>query len=366
MKKMNRFKLSIFLLPAYLFSALPAYSADSLTVSNWGGSYIKAQRQAYLDPFSQSTGIDLALKDYSGGFATLRDANEDPQHNFDVIDMLEFEALLACEDGLLVKFDRFDRSLLNPAPNGESAGKDFVDEAILDCGIAHLEFATVLAYNDRNFPDEKPTSIRDFFDLEKFPGKRAIHKSPHAILEWALMSYGVPSQQIYDLLSTQRGLDLVARRLNQIRDHIVWWEDASEPVSMLENGTVTMASGYSGRFFSARVNDDIPISTLQEGQLLEFSVWVIPQNTANLDNARRFIKFVTSTKAMAAMGNLLPYAPTRNSALQRIGIHSNSNVSIRAYMTSSKTQGAIRANSQWYAETEQVREKWFNEWIESD
>jgi len=366
MKKMNRSKLTALMLTAGLVAVPLALSANSLTVSNWGGAYIKAQKQAYMDPFAEFSGIDLKLENYQGGFEPLHVIDESSQPRFDVLDMLEFEALLACEEGLLVKFDRFDRSLLKPTPNGISPAQDFIEDSILDCGIAHLEYATVLAYNDRSFTDEKPTTVGDFFDLEKFPGKRAIRKNPHAILEWALMSYGVPSQQVYDLLSTKRGLDLVARRLNQIRDHIVWWEDGSAPVTMLQDGTVAMASGYSGRFFSARVNDDIPISIVQEGQLLEFGVWAIPKNSDNLDNARRFIQFVTSTKSMAAMGNLLPYAPTRNSALQRIGIHSNSNVSMRAYMTSSKSKGTIRTNSKWYAETEEIREKWFNDWLESN
>ena len=358
---MNLFRLSVYAVLLISFVSTGISVASDLVISNWGGSYIEAQRDAYIDRFIQQSSLDVELKQYSGGIAPLRDSVE-----FDVIDMVEFEARAACKEGLLLKFDRFDRSLLSNSPGGTPAIQDFINDAILDCGIAHLEYATVLAYNDRDFTDEKPNSVKDFFDLDRFPGKRALRKNPHAILEWALLSYDVPSKQIYDLLSTERGLRLVSRRLDEIRDHIVWWENGSEPIEMLQSGEVVMASGYNGRFFNARVNNDIPISVIQDGQLLEFGVWVIPKKSFQFDAARRFIRFATRTENMAAMGNLLPYAPTRSSAMRRIGLHSKSNVSMISYMPSSTSLRTVRLNSTWYAQTEDIRERWFENWLQSN
>lgn len=64
---------------------------------------------------------------------------------------------------------------------------------------------------------------RAYFDLERFPGKRALRKSPVGLFEWALLSLTVPREQLYDLLSTRRGLDLAAQRLDEIRESIIWW-----------------------------------------------------------------------------------------------------------------------------------------------
>ena len=69
------------------------------------------------------------------------------------------------------------------------------------------------------------------------------------MLEWALRSYGVPRSQIYDLLSTERGLRLAFKRLDSIRDDIVWWEGGAEPVELLTSGRAAMATGFNGRFF---------------------------------------------------------------------------------------------------------------------
>ena len=48
------------------------------------------------------------------------------------------------------------------------------------------------------------------------------------------MAEGVPIDQIYDLLSTDRGMRLAFRRLDSIRDHIVWWDDPKEPAALLK------------------------------------------------------------------------------------------------------------------------------------
>ncbi len=355
---MNRSRLAACLV--VLIASVPAGAdvSGTLIISDWGGSYANAQRDAYIDPFRQLTGLEIQLKNYSGGVTPLRS-----RFTFDVVDMAESEALAACDEGLLETLDRTAQHLLADSPDGTSALDDFIPESILQCGIAHLEIATVLAYNDRHFSDEKPSSVRDFFDLERFPGKRALHKTPHALLEWALLSYNFPPAQIYDLLSTERGLKLVSRRLNEIRDVIVWWEDSAQPVEMLQSGEVVMASGYNGVFFNARINEDIPISVIRDGQLLEFGVWVIPKTASNRKAAQEFIRFATRSERMAAMGNLIPYAPTRTSAITRIGLHSDAAISMRSYMPSSTAAGALRMNSLWYAQTEDIRKRWFSRWL---
>ena len=36
------------------------------------------------------------------------------------------------------------------------------------------------------FPGKKPKNIKDFFNVEKFPGKRGIHTWANALIEMAL------------------------------------------------------------------------------------------------------------------------------------------------------------------------------------
>ncbi len=360
---MNRY--SVLVLIGLLFWHSVSFGKDDeLIVSTWGGTYEAAQNEAYFEPFMQTHDIQINLKSYNGGITPLQLSDNPGIATFDVIDLTESDALAACDNRLIAEFDR---SILLPAPDGTSARNDFVGDSLFKCGIAHLSYATVLAYDDRAFPNEKPNSVADFFDIEKFPGKRAIQRTPKGILEWAMLSYNVPARQIYDLLSTERGFKLVTKRLNQIRDHIVWWESGQEPVELLRDGKVVMASGYNGRFFEARINQDIPITIINDGQFLELGVWAIHRQARRPDLAAKFIAFATSTERMAAFSNLLPYGPTRQSAYERIGLHASTNVSMREHLPVSEytSYRRIRADSQWYSGTETIRNRWFDDWLNS-
>ena len=359
---MNRF--SVVILTVVGCWSLCAYPQENrtLTVTTWGGSYEEAQLKAYIRPFEIETGIEIVLKEYNGGVEPLRQQSSSNKLRWDVLDMEESDALAACEHDLL---EPFDARSLRASPDGTPALEDFMDDAHLECGVAHIAYSTVLAYNDRAFPDVKPDSIADFFDIERFPGKRGLRQKPIAVLEWALLSYGVPVSQIYDLLSTERGINLALRRLNEIRDHIVWWESGSEPVELLKSDEVVMTSMFNGRFFDARFNHGMRISMIQDGQFIEASVWGISKNSPKRELAVQFIQFVTSTKSMKALAELLPFGPTRRSAMGRIGLASSANISMRDHIPTSPAnlQTAIRADSHWYASTETIRKRRFEDWF---
>ena len=55
--------------------------------------------------------------------------------------------------------------------------------------------------------DDKPTTLADFFDTEKFPGKRGLRKSPKANLEMALIADGVAPDEVYATLETDEGVE---------------------------------------------------------------------------------------------------------------------------------------------------------------
>lgn len=360
---MNRFKFALIVAAALVPLSSAAQDANQLTISSWGGSYEEAQLIAYFELFAMTHGVQVNLRPYNGGVDALKQSGDSEEAMWDVVDLTESDALAACDSQLLAEFDE---SLLQSAPDGTPAEDDFSDGSMFKCGVAHLSYATVLAYDDRAFPNEKPNSVEDFFDLERFPGKRALQRTPKAILEWVMLTYNVPVTQIYDLLSTERGLKLVTQRLNQLKGHIVWWESGQEPVELLRDGKVVMASGFNGRFYEARVNQNIPISIIQDGQFLEYGVWGIHTQAINPNLAKKFIAFATSTKRMAAMSRQLPYGPTRKSAMERIGLRVAANASMSEHLSTTEAQSnrRIRADSRWYSRTETVRQRWFSEWLD--
>ena len=56
-------------------------------------------------------------------------------------------------------------------------------------------------------------SWRDFWDVQKFPGKRGMRKTAKYTLEIALLADGVPPGEVYKTLATPVGVDVLLRSL---------------------------------------------------------------------------------------------------------------------------------------------------------
>lgn len=360
---MKRFSRLLALCLLGLASPVHGDDEQTLTVVTWGGAYEASQRAAYFEPFTAATGIPVETVRYNGGVAALRDHLALGRRPWHVIDMVIADARTACADGLL---EPFDHAILAPAPDGTPPEDDFIDGAFTRCAVAQLVTSTVLAYDDRAFPGEKPRTVADFFDLERFPGRRALRRAPVGLLEWALLSYDVPRSQLYDLLSTDRGLRLAFRRLDGIRENLVWWEAGDEPPRLLADGEVAMTSGYNGRLFHAQVVDDAPISVIWDGQLVDFTTWAIPRGAPDRELAERFIRFATRAERLADQANRISYGPARRSAEERIGLHVEAGVPMRPHMptTDNHMERAILQDHEWYARTERLRQRRFEAWLE--
>jgi putative spermidine/putrescine transport system substrate-binding protein len=333
---------------------------EALTVATWGGAYEAAQDRALFRPFTARTGLSVAVARYQGGLQPLRD-RAGPE-GWQVVDMLESDAIAACDAGLLHRLDH--DALLAPA-DGVPLAEDFAPARLRPCSIPQNVFATVMAYDERAFPGVKPTRVADFFDLERFPGKRAVEKRPDAILEWALLAEGVPPAQVYDLLSTDRGLRLAFRKLDTIREAIVWWTDADEPARLLAEGDVAMASGYNGRFFAAAQEGGAPLVVVWDGRLIGYEVWAVPRTADPQGPAADFLRFAGRPGPMARLASRIPYGPARRSALERVGLHAETGIPMQDHLPNAPRHDsrALVRDSRWYARTRAIRTRRFEAWL---
>ncbi|PWG65548.1 spermidine/putrescine ABC transporter substrate-binding protein [Spiribacter halobius] len=339
-----------------------ASSPPRITIATWGGAYEAAQQAALFQPFTERTGIEVDIARYDGGLAELRAQHRRGEVAWDVVDMTMSDTLAACDEGLL---QPLDADLPPPSPEGLPPGRDFIDGAFSRCGITHTVYTTVIAYDRRAFPGIRPRRVADLFDTDRFPGRRALQRAPFGNLEWALLSYGVPRQDLYPLLSTPRGIGLALRRLERIAPSAVWWEGGDEPVALLAKGEVVMATGYNGRFFHARAVEGAPIEILRDGQIQEYENWAIAAGAPNPGAARRFIRFATSTPALAEFARHLPYGPARESAMRRVSTHVSAGVDMQPYLPTHpiNARNAIVKDVDWYARTHDRIRKTFNEWL---
>ena len=333
--------------------------ARDLVVVGWGGALSAAIKSAMEDPFQESTGIAILSEVYNGGMAQVKAQIEAGNVTWDVIDSNHVDAELGCAEGLL---EEIPISILDPSPDGTPAAEDFYDEALHDCGVASYIWSNVFAYDKTKFPSNAPTSVKDFFDLEAFPGKRGLRKSPQVNLPWALIADGLPPDQVYDTLTTPEGVDRAFRKLDTIKHEVLWWEAGAQPPQMLADGEVAMTSAYNGRLYNAIVKEGQPFEIVWDSQIWDYAAFVIPKGTSNKTQALGFVKYATSAERLADLTNYISYGPARRSGNELVSD------ALKKHLPSTPDhlQMGIRANSQFWADySDQLNER-FNVWLSSD
>ncbi|RMD48558.1 MAG: ABC transporter substrate-binding protein [Alphaproteobacteria bacterium] len=358
-------KLKTFLAGAAAVALLagPA-AADTLTVVSWGGAYTKSQVEAYHKPWMKKTGHTIISEDYNGGLAEIKSQVQAGNVTWDVVDVELSDAVRGCDEGLL---EEIDPSILPPAPDGTPAEEDFIEGAIQPCAVANIVWSTIYAYDTTKFPaDKAPKTIADFFDVEKFPGKRGMRKTPKANLEFALAADGVPSDKIYEVLSTPEGVDRAFKVLDRIKDHVVWWEAGAQPPQLLADGEVVMTTAYNGRIFNAIAAEKKPFKVVWDHQVFDMDLWVIPKGSKKKDLALDFIAFSTATEQLAAQASWISYGPARKSSMKLIGTyHSDPSIDMKEHMPTNPKNfaTAIRNDFEFWADHQDELNERFNAWL---
>jgi putative spermidine/putrescine transport system substrate-binding protein len=297
-----------------LAAAKPAWAHDELTVVSWGGSYTRSQMLAYVRPYRKETGNRVEVLDYNGGLWEIRDQVEAYNVKWDVVDLLLADVIRGCQEGLL---EKIDPAILAPAPDGTPATEDFIEGSLQECGVGTVIWSTVVAYDADQFSgqDQRPRMIKDFFDVEKFPGTRGLQNTPRVNQEWALMADGVPTDKVYEVLATQEGLDRAFKMLDKIKPHAVWWDTGAEPPRLLADGAVVMTSAYNGRIYDAVTEKGENLVIVWDGQVWDIDLWGIPKGTDNLEQALKFVAYSTEPQRLSDQARYSAYGPARKSAM---------------------------------------------------
>jgi len=333
-----------------------AVAADALTVVSWGGAYTKSQIEAYHKPYTAKTGVTINSADYNGGLAEVKAQVESGNVTWDLVDVELSDAVRGCDEGLL---EPIDAAILPPAPDGTPAAKDFIEGTLSECAVGEIVWSTVFAYDSSKFSGAKPATIKDFFDLKKFPGKRGLRKTPRVNLEWALMADGVPANKVYATLSTPEGVDRAFAKLDTIKDSVLWWEAGAQPPQMLADGEVVMASAYNGRLFNAIVKEKKPFKIVWDAQVWDIDLWVIPKGTKNLKTALDFVKFSTDTQRLADQTKWISYGPVRKSSMPLVA------ADMQSHMPTSPDnfKNALQNNFEWWADHNDEMDERFAAWL---
>ena len=355
------------LLPILATLAVPSAGCggprrESLTVVSWGGSYAHAIDKGYLERFAAETGIEIRIEDYNGGLAQVRAQVETGNVHWDVVDLETADAVSGCDEGIL---ERIDLATLPPGADGTPALEDFLPGSLFECAVGITFYSTVYAYNPERITGDAPATIADFFDLERFPGRRGMRRVPHANLEFALIADGVPLDEVYATLDTPAGVDRAFRKLDTVKDEVVWWEAGAQPPQMLADGEVVISTAYNGRIFNAQALEAQPFVIVWDGQILDVGPLGIVAGTPDLAAALALVRYATTAESMAAVGHYIAYSPARRSGLPLIGRHAEVGIDMNPHMPLYPENAArVLSNDwEWWSDHADEMNERFSAWL---
>lgn len=350
------------LLAATTALCLVAFSAqaEEITVMSFGGAYAASQMEAYHKPYQAKTGIRINSVDADNPAIPLKAQVEAGNVTIDVADLEPSDLLRLCDEGAL---EVLPLDELPTSPDGKTWKEDFIEGGIYECGVGTIVYSTIIAYNKDK--TQGVQSIGDFFDLEKFPGKRGLRKSAKLTMELALMADGVKAEDLYDVLGTPEGIDRALAKLETIKPEIVWWEAGAQPPQLLADGEVTMTTAYNGRIFNAMIEENQPFDILWKNEILDFNLYVIPKGAPNKEAAWEFIKFATDTQRLADQATFISYGPTRKSSMALVGKFKDGKTDMQSQLPTApeNMEGALTTSVEFWADHDIELSERFNAWL---
>ncbi|KZD07604.1 ABC transporter substrate-binding protein [Oceanibaculum pacificum] len=288
---------------ALLVGTMGMAQARDLTVVSWGGAYQAAQKEVYFEPFKKASGLPLLDESWDGGIGVLRAKVEGGNNTWDVVQVESEELALGCEEGL---YETIDYSKIG--------GKDaYIPAAVHECGVGAIVYSFVMGY-DRDKLKDGPKNWADFFDTKKYPGKRALRAGPKSTLEFALIGDGVKPSEVYKVLGTPEGVDRAFKKLDSIRNDLIFWKAGAQPPQLLASGEVVMTSVYNGRIDAANKTDKRNFGTVWNGSLFTLDTWVILKGTPNKDAAYKLLDFIGKAENQAKLPVAIAYGVTNKGA----------------------------------------------------
>lgn len=261
-------------------SMATASSAEEVVLVSTGGAFGDALIENFFDPFTDETGIDVVFVQ-SGTIESMTSLQAQQQAN-----NVEYDILAANPEILLTYGDNLQDLDCDQIPNAEANGLPGTCEGKR---LVRTTGAMVVAYNTEAFPNGGPQNWADFFDVEKFPGRRcmmAANVESFNVYLLALLADGVAPEDLYPF-----DFDRAEAKLREIMPHIGGlYSSFSMSQQLMRDGECVVAVMVNGRALSLR-NEGFPLAISWEQALTSVGVWTIAKGAPNEENAYKLLNF---------------------------------------------------------------------------
>ena len=282
-----------------LITPAMAQGDESITFVSQGGAYQQAQTKAILDPVADALGMTINQDSVPDPLPMIKTQGMTGRVVWDVVDTPPYNCIRAGEQGLVEKLD-YARL---------PAAGDISKDTRTDYSVPYEKYSSVLAYNADKYGDNPPRSWADFWNVKKFPGRRALRNYPVATLEAALLADGVPRDKLYPL-----DVDRAFAKLDEIKPHIAtWWTSGGQSAQLLHDGEVDMIMMWNGRVSELKKAGDDVDYTYADGILQRTGLCIL-KDSPNLDTAYEFVNAAISPEYQANLPKYIDYGPANPKA----------------------------------------------------
>ncbi|MEP7174449.1 MAG: extracellular solute-binding protein [Aestuariivirga sp.] len=261
-----------------------------------GGATTRAREETVIKDFVDETGLTVKPdfnSDMTKFFAAMESGASIPWS------LIEFptkgDYLRARDAGYL---EKLDTSVVDTSKLGKGAFDEF--------GVDVMRYGIVFTYNTDKFTKEAaPTSIRDLYDVKKYPGKRCLFKYPQfgGVVESALIADGVEGDKLYPL-----DLDRAFKKLDTIKSEILWWSNGDDAIRLMSSGECSMGIAWSGRVYNSVKNDKAPLAMVWKDSLYAQAVYAVPKGAPNAPAGQAMIAhFIGDTEGQKSLVQKITY-----------------------------------------------------------
>lgn len=287
---------------AFTAMVLPAAAAETVSYASYGGAYQEGVRKAILDHLPADQGITVQEYTLSGGILDIRTKVKANANPIDVAELYGGFCDLAGKEGLLEPLD------YSKIPNAAGIPENLRNKY----WVGFTAYPSVLAWNKKVYGDNPPKNWADFFDLEKFPGTRAISATtPQTNLEIALMADGVAKDKMYPL-DVDRGM----KKLEQFKPNLtVQWSSGAQATQLATSEEIDMLVIWGARI-DAAIKEGAPYAYTLQDAVLDVECLVVPKGSPNRDGAMRLINNLVDPKYQANLPKFISYGPMNQDAFK--------------------------------------------------
>lgn len=293
-------KINLMTAVALSAMALPAFADEKVSYASYGGAYQEGVRKAILDHLPADKGMTVTDYVLSGGIRDIRTKVRANAVDIDVAELYGGFCDLAAEEGLTIPLD------YSKIPNAAGIPEHLRQKN----WVGFTAYSTVLAWNTEVYGDNPPQNWADFFDVEKFPGARAMGASyPSSNMEIALLADGVPRDQIYPL-----DMDRAMKKMAAFKpDLTISWSTGAQATQLASAQEVDMLAIWAARI-DAAIKEGAPFAYTLQDAVMDVECLVVPANSPNPEGAMALINHLLDPAYQARLPDYIPYGPLNQDA----------------------------------------------------